>query len=639
METLKKKGKNKNTVRTIILYVVLAMIATFVIVQFLPTRGTTEDKKLSEVLTLIKEEGVKEVQIDGTSINVELKDGKKVKAVKEEAVSFSEILKDAGIDPKSFPWSVKDTSGSKAILNIGLAFLPVLIIVGFFYFFLRQARGAGENLLSFSRSRAKAFSKDKPVIKFTEVAGVEEAKRELQEVVQFLKTPEKFRTLGAKIPKGALLVGPAGVGKTLLARAVAGEAEVPFFSIAGSEFMEMLVGVGASRVRDLFENAKKVAPSIIFIDEIDSIGRTRGLGIGGGHDEREQTLNQILVEMDGFEPNDNVVVIAATNRPDMLDSALTRPGRFDRRVVLDLPDINGRKAIIKIHSKNKPLGSDVDLDKIARRTVGFSGADIENMLNESAILAARSNKKQVEAEDLEEAALKVQLGPEKKRMTTEEEKRMTAYHESGHALVTKMLPHTDPVHRISIVARGPTGGHTLIPPTVDRYNETRTRLLETVTSLLGGRAAEEIEFKEFTVGASSDIQRATEIARKMVTEFGMSEIGPLATGVRGESPWLARELSDPKPLSEHLAAKVDEEVKKIIDVSFERAKKILRDNKEKLGLVANVLIKKETLEGDEFEELVERGEKLHQVKETMAEPSKEIEDKEDKKKASKAKPS
>ncbi len=639
METLKKKGKNQNTVRTIILYVVLAIIATFVIVQFLPTRSTAEDKKLSEVLTLIKEEGVKEVQIDGTSVNVELKDGKKVKAVKEEAVSFSEILKDAGIDPKSFPWGVKDTSGSRAILNIALAFLPVLIIVGFFYFFLRQARGAGENLLSFARSRAKPFSKDKPVVKFTAVAGVEEAKRELQEVVQFLKKPEKFRALGAKIPKGALLVGPAGVGKTLLARAVAGEAEVPFYSIAGSEFMEMLVGVGASRVRDLFENAKKTAPSIIFIDEIDSIGRTRGLGIGGGHDEREQTLNQILVEMDGFEPNDNVIVIAATNRPDMLDSALTRPGRFDRRVVLDMPDIDGRKAIIKIHSKNKPLGPDVDLDKIARRTVGFSGADLENMLNESAILAARGNKKQVEAEDLEEAALKVQLGPEKKRMTTEEEKIMTAYHEAGHALVTKMLPHTDPVHRISIVARGPTGGHTLIPPTVDRYNETKTRLLETVTSLLGGRAAEEIEFNEFTVGASSDIQRATEIARKMVTEFGMSQLGPLTTGVRGESPWLARELGDPKPISEHFAAKVDDEIKKIIDVSFERAKKILRGNKEKLSLIASVLIKKETLEGNEFEELVERGEKLHQVKETMVGLPKEVEDKEDKKEVAKAKPS
>ncbi|OGY26738.1 MAG: cell division protein FtsH [Candidatus Woykebacteria bacterium RBG_16_43_9] len=628
METLKQKGKNQNTLRTVILYVVLALVATFIIISFLPSTSDGEVKKLSEVLTLIKEDKVKEVKIDESTVNVQLKDDTKIKATKEEGVGFSEILKDAGIDPKSFPWSVRDTSTSKTIFSLAATFLPVLIIVGFFIFFLRQARGAGDNLLSFARSRAKTFSKDKPIVKFTEVAGVEEAKRELQEVVQFLKHPEKFRALGAKIPKGVLLVGPSGVGKTLLARAVAGEAEVPFYSIAGSEFMEMLVGVGASRVRDLFDTAKKSSPAIIFIDEIDSIGRTRGLGIGGGHDEREQTLNQILVEMDGFEPNVNVIVMAATNRPDMLDPALVRPGRFDRRVVLDLPDIEGRKAIIKIHSRNKPLAPNVDIDKIARRTVGFSGADLENMLNESAILAARANKKQVESQDLEEAALKVQLGPERKRMTTDEEKQMTAYHEAGHALVTKILPHTDPVHRISIVARGPTGGHTLIPPAVDRYNETKTRLLETITSLLGGRAAEEIEFKEFTVGASSDIQRATEIARKMVTEFGMSQLGPLTTGVRGESPWLARELGDPKPLSEHLASRVDDEIEKIINVCFIRAKKILKENKEKLDLVASELVKKETLEGDEFDALVERGEKLHQVKEQIAENS-EKEEKED----------
>ena len=622
METLKKQGKNKNTLRTIILYVVLALIATVIIISVFPSNDSGDEKKLSEALLLIKDEKVKEVKIEGSTINLELKNGKKVKAVKEEGVSFSEILKDAEIDPKSFPWSVKDNSTARTLFNLAATFLPVLIIVGFFIFFLRQAKGAGDGILSFSKSRAKSFNKDKPSAKFPDVAGVEEAKRELKEVVEFLKHPEKFRRLGAKIPKGVLLIGPSGVGKTLLARAVAGEAEVPFYSIAGSEFMEMLVGVGASRVRDLFENAKKIAPSIIFIDEIDSIGRQRGLGIGGGHDEREQTLNQILVEMDGFEPNDNVIVMAATNRPDMLDPALVRPGRFDRTVVLDFPDIEGRKAIIKIHAKNKPLASNVDLDKLAKRTVGFSGADLENMLNEAAIFAARTNKKQIEGIDLEEAALKVQLGPERKRMTTEEEKRMTAYHEAGHALVTKMLPHTDPVHRISIVARGQTGGHTLIPPAVDRYNETKTRLVETITSLLGGRAAEETEFKEFTVGAANDIQRATDIARKMVTEFGMSALGPLTTSVRGENPWLAKEIGDPKPLSEHLAAKVDDEIKKIIDSCFEEAKKVLRKNKEKLDLVANELIKKETLEGDEFEELVERGEKLHQVKEQISEPVK-----------------
>jgi cell division protease FtsH len=627
MENLKKSGKNQNTLRTIALYVVLALVATFVILSFTQTQKGGEQKGLSEVLTLIKEKKVQQVTVDGNTIVAEIKDDGTIKTTKEEGASFAEILKDSNIDPKSFSWGVRDNSTSKTITNLVVTFLPVVLIIGFFIFFLRQARGAGDNILSFARSKAKLFSKDKPLVKFSDVAGVDEAKQELREVLEFLKNPEKFRALGAKIPKGVLLVGPSGVGKTLLARAVAGEAGVPFFSIAGSEFMEMLVGVGASRARDLFENAKKNAPAIIFVDEIDAIGRQRGLGIGGGHDEREQTLNQILVEMDGFEPNDNVIVMAATNRPDMLDPALVRPGRFDRRVTIDLPDIEGRKAVIKIHARNKPLGGDVDIEKLARRTVGFSGADIENMLNESAILAARYGKKQIETKDLEEAALKVQLGSERKRMTSEEEKRMAAYHEAGHALVTKMLPHMDPVHRISIVARGPTGGHTLIPPAVDRYNETKTRLLEMVTSLLGGRGAEEIEFNEFTVGASSDISRATEIARRMVTEFGMSNLGPITTGVRSENPWLARELGDPKPLSEALAAKVDEEVKKIIDTCFERAKKILRENKEKLALVANELIKKETLEGDEFEALVERGEKLHQVKDQIEEPKPKEEEK------------
>ena len=630
MEDLKKKSKSKNLLRTVALYVILALAATFVILSLFEPRTGAEEKNLSEFLTLIKEERVKEVTVEKNQVVAILKeDDKQIKTIKEESSSFVETLKDAGIDPKNVPLKVKDNSTSEALLGLAAAFLPVLIIVGFFIFFLRQARMQGDSIMSFARSRAKLFNKDKPTTRFGDVAGVDEAKQELKEVVEFLKSPEKFRSLGAKIPKGVLLVGPSGVGKTLMARAVAGEAEVPFFSIAGSEFMEMLVGVGASRVRDLFDNAKKNSPAIIFIDEVDSVGRQRGLGIGGGHDEREQTLNQILVEMDGFEPNDNVIVMAATNRPDMLDPALVRPGRFDRRVTLDLPDIEGRKAIIKIHSRNKPLSSSVDLEKIARRTVGFSGADIENVLNESAILAARLNKKQIEPNDIEEAALKVQLGPERKRLTDEEEKRITAYHEAGHALVTKMLPHMDPVHRISIVARGPTGGHTLIPPAIDRYNETKTRLLETITSLLGGRAAEEIEFNEFTVGASSDIARATDIARKMVTEFGMSSLGPMTTGVRGENPWLAREIGDPKPLSEHLGAKVDDEVKKIIDTCFDRAKKIIRENKEKLDLVASELMKRETLEGDEFSLLVERGEKLHQVKEHMV-GAKSEQDKENK---------
>ncbi len=617
-----KKEKNK-FFKSLGFYLLVILAAAFLIFGFSAPKSSGQQIPISDTLNLIKDGKVKSIEVDGTNVNVTEKDGTQVKSIIEDNSSFVDVLKAADIKPQNIPYSVKDTSISKLISTLLNIFLPLLLLVGVFYFFFRQARGQGDSLLSFSRSKAKTFNNDKSVIKFADVAGVDEAKQELEEVVQFLKTPEKFRSLGAKIPKGVLLVGPSGVGKTLLARAVAGEAGVQFLSIAGSEFMEMLVGVGASRVRDLFDNAKKSAPSIIFIDEIDSIGRQRGLGIGGGHDEREQTLNQILVEMDGFEPNVNVIVMAATNRPDMLDPALVRPGRFDRRVSLDLPDITGRRAIIDIHSKGKPMSKEVDLDKIARRTVGFSGADLANMLNEAAILAARENKKEIDNEALEEAATKVQLGPQRKRLTSDEEKRITAYHEAGHAVVTKVLPHTDPVHRISIISRGATGGHTLIPPAFDRYNETKTRLLETISSLLGGRAAEEIEFGDFTIGASSDIERATEIARNMVTKFGMSALGPMTMGTQGENPWIAKEVGEGRALSEELAAKVDEEVKKIMDKQFELAKKILRDNKEKLDLVASELIKKETLEGDEFEEIMTKGEVLHQVKDSInSEPKK-----------------
>ena len=613
----KSKKPKKGFFGSLTFYLILIAAASFIIFGLVQQGGGEDEKPINEVLTEIKKDNVESITIDGISIEATLKDETVLKSRIQEGEVFTETLKASDIDPSKVTVFNKNTSTRDTIFGLFSILLPVLLLGGFFFFFLRQAKNAGDGILSFSKSKAKKFDRDKPSTKFEDVAGVNEAKQEMAEIVDFLKNPGKYQLLGAKIPKGALLVGPSGVGKTLLARAVAGEAGVQFLSIAGSEFMEMLVGVGASRVRDMFDTAKKSAPSIIFIDEIDSIGRQRGLGIGGGHDEREQTLNQILVEMDGFETNTNVIVMAATNRPDMLDPALIRPGRFDRRITLDFPDIEGRKAIIKIYVKNKPMGSDVDLVKVARRTVGFSGADIENMLNEAAIIAASGGKKEINSRDIEDAALKVQLGPEKKRMTSEEEKRMTAYHEAGHALVTKMLPHMDPVHRVSIVARGTTGGHTLIPPTQDRYNETMTRLEETITSLLGGRAAEEVEFNELTVGASSDIKRATEIARKMVTEFGMSKLGPLTTGVHGENPWLGKELGDPKPLSEHLASQVDEEVKKIIDKSFEEAKKILRENKEKLDLVATELLRVETLEGSEFEEIVNKGEKLHQVKEQV----------------------
>ena len=618
-EAPKLKKPKKGFFRSITFYIILIAAASLLIFGFMQPTSPGEDKPIADILNEIKNENVESITVDRVIVEAKLKDETIIKSRLQEGEIFTETLKAADIDPQDVKVVNKDTTTRDTLIGLFQIMLPILILVGFFFFFLRQARGAGDNILSFSKSKAKKFSKDNPGTKFSEIAGVDEAKKELTEVVDFLKHPEKYKALGAKIPKGVLLIGPAGVGKTLLARAVAGEAGVQFLSIAGSEFMEMLVGVGASRVRDMFDTAKKAAPSIIFIDEVDSIGRQRGIGIGGGHDEREQTLNQILVEMDGFETNTNVIVMASTNHPDMLDPALVRPGRFDRTVSLELPDIEGRNAIMKIHSKNKPLNSEVDLEKIAKRTVGFSGADIENMLNEAAIIAARHSKKDINNSDIEEAILKVQLGPEKKRITSDEEKRMTAFHEAGHALVTKMLPHMDPVHRISIVARGGTGGHTLIPPSRDRYNETKTRLEETITSLLGGRAAEEIEFNEITVGASSDIKRATEIARKMVTEFGMSRLGPLSTGVHSENPWLAKELGDPKPLSEHLASQVDDEVKKIIDKSFEEAKKILRENKEKLNIVATELLKKETLIGSEFEKLVDKGEKLHQVKEKVHE--------------------
>lgn len=565
--------------------------------------GTLKD--LSTVLSEIKSGEVESIVVSGNDVMVTLKNGEIHRTKKEPDESFVNTLKAADISPDSVQLSVKDDTGGAVWVSLLFgSLLPILVMIVIFYFLIRQARAAGDNLFAFGKSKARLFAKDQPKAKFQDVAGVDEAKAELTEVVDFLKNPGKFASLGAKIPKGVLLVGPAGVGKTLLARAVAGEAGVPFFSIAGSEFMEMLVGVGASRVRDLFDNAKRNAPAIIFIDEVDSIGRQRGLGLGGGHDEREQTLNQILVEMDGFEPNSGVIVMAATNRPDMLDPALVRPGRFDRRVVLDLPDIEGRKAIMAIHSRNKPLAKDVDMDKLARRTVGFSGADLENMLNEAAIIAARGGKKQLEEIDLENAALKVQLGPERKRLMSEQDKLMTAYHEGGHALVNRLTPSTDPVHAVSIVSRGMALGFTLMPPATDRYNETKTRLLGTITSLLGGRAAEEIQFKEFTVGASSDIEKATQIARQMVTKFGMSDIGPQAIGFHEDAPWVAREMGATQGYSDNLAAKVDAEVSKIIDACFKRAKDILLKNRKTLDRIADELIKRETLTAAEFEALI-----------------------------------
>lgn len=589
--------------RNLFSFLLLAFLIALVAWVFLAPVSQLEEIPISEVFSRIESDEVRKIEVEGTTLSLTLTSGESVTSRQEPGASFLETLARAGIDPQKveegitvkegFPWA-------ELIINL----LPAILVVFLFFFIFRQARGGMTDILSFGRSKAELFMRGrKPKVTFDDAAGVDEAKQELREVVDFLKNPGKYRALGARIPKGVLLVGPAGTGKTLLARAVAGEANVSFYSISGSEFMEMLVGVGAARVRDLFDTAKRNAPSIIFIDEIESVGRQRGLGITGGHEEREQTLNQILSEMDGFTPNDNVIVLAATNRPDLLDMALIRPGRFDRRIVLDLPDIEGRKAIFKIHMRGKPFVKNVAVGKLARRTVGFSGADIENMLNEAAILAAREGRKAIGMADLEEAATKLKLGPEKKRLQSEEERRITAYHEAGHALVASQLPHMDPVHRVSIVSRGLALGYTEIPPTIDRYHQTQTQLLEKITALLGGRAAEELEFKEFTVGAANDIEQSTRISRKMVTEFGMSELGPISLE-RGAKAWLARQLGEPSGYSEEMAAKVDAEVKRIIDECYQKAGKVLKKNKGKLDRIAKRLIKKETLEEEEFKKLI-----------------------------------
>lgn len=564
-----------------------------------------ETVALSQILNDIKEERIKKIVVADDKLSVSYKDGGEKVAIKESSESFTNVLRNANIDPAKVDFRIQDQVLSKVWLDVLGILLPLGLMGLFFFFIFRQARGAQDTLFSFGKSGARVFSKGKQSITFADVAGVDEAKKELEEVVDFLKNPAKYKAIGARTPKGVLLVGPAGVGKTLLARAVAGEAGVPFFSMAGSEFMEMLVGVGASRVRDLFATAKKSAPAIIFIDEIDAIGRQRGFGIAGGHDEREQTLNQILVEMDGFTPNDNVVVVSATNRGDLLDPALLRPGRFDRRVMLDMPDKEGRRKILQIHAKGKKFGKNIDWDRVASRTVGFSGADLENMLNEAAILAARTNRREVTSEDIEEAATKVKLGPARKRFQSEEDRKITAYHEAGHAIVTHTLPLMDPVHRISIVARGMSLGHTFIPPAVDRSHETKTRLVQQVTAMLGGRAAEELVFSDMTTGAGNDISNATSIARRMVVDFGMSALGPIDWGPQYDVDDMGRPRSwEPIQVSPKMQEEIDNEVRKIMDISYKEAARILKKEKKMLDRVAGELMKNETLDREDFEKIV-----------------------------------
>lgn len=606
-----KKEKQKgieikiNLVKVAIAILIILTIAPFVL-AFFQTQIDKSEIQLSQGLDDIRNGKVSKVLVQNDKLTFTYKDSSTKSTTKESTISFSELLDRAKIDPSKVNYTISDQTIIKAVGDIMGIILPLLLTAGVIYFIFRmQSRGA-QDIFSFGRSRAKLFAKGKQTVTFKDVAGVDEAKKELVEIVDFLKHPAKYKAMGARTPKGVLLFGPSGVGKTLLAKAVAGEANVPFFSMAGSEFMEMLVGVGASRVRDLFAQAKATSPSIIFIDEIDAIGRQRGRGgFVGGHDEREQTLNQILVEMDGFTPNDNVIVIAATNRGDLLDPALLRPGRFDRRITLDMPDKEGRKAILLIHAHGKKISKNVNWDRVADRTVGFSGADIENMLNEAAIGAAREEKSEVDMEDIEEAATKVKMGPARKRLQSEEDRKITAYHEGGHAIVTHSLSDMDPVHRISIVARGMSLGHTLIPPAADRTHESKKRFLSQLTAMLGGRAAEEIVFDDITAGASNDIENATRLARAMVTDFGMSDLGPINMGQQtgyddfGNVNWVEQ-----TPVSPALQEKIDSEVKKIMDHAHKEALSIIKKERKNLDKVADMLLRKETLDRDDFEKIV-----------------------------------
>ncbi len=565
--------------------------------------ATAESKPLSQILIDVKEQKISKLSIADTRVLATYVDGSLVKTRIEPGDNVRQILTDSKIPLNQVEITVEDTQTGVEVLRFLGNVIPAILLVGFIWFMMRQARGSQDSIFSFGQSKAKRFNKETSKITFKDVAGVEEAKKELEEIVDFLKNPEKYKKLGARPPKGVMLVGPAGTGKTLLAKAVAGEASVPFFSIAGSEFMEMLVGIGAARARDLFAKAKQSAPSIIFIDEIDAIGRSRSTGVMSSHDEREQTLNQILVEMDGFTPNEQVVVIAATNRGDLLDSALLRPGRFDRRILVDYPDVEGRAEIIKIHAKNKPVAEDVNWGRVAKRTVGFSGADIENMLNEAAITAARNGRDSVTMDDIEDSATKVKLGPEKKRLQTELDRKITAYHEAGHAIVSHFQDHTDPVHRISIVSRGMALGYTLIPPERDKLHTSKTALIERIAVMMGGRAAEEVVFKEITTGASNDFDQATSIARRMVMDFGMSSLGPINYGPSQDITdyRMGVERTD---ISQEMLARIDQEVKSILFEGYERAVSLLKTKRDKMDKVAEKLMEIESMDQDQFEAIV-----------------------------------
>ena len=588
--------------RNLIIFIAIAIAAIALFAYFTPATKKPEEIPLNEAIAMSQSGEIAQITEENDALLITTTDGTELKTIKGNLTLLE--LEELGFVLPEGGYEIKPSGGFNWSMMIN--FLPLIIFGGLLFWLFRRAQGANTQAMNFGRSRARLFPAHTPTVTFDDVAGVEEAKQELYEVVEFLKSREKFQRLGARIPKGLLLIGPPGTGKTLLARAIAGEAGVPFFSISGSEFVEMFVGVGASRVRDLFDQAKRNTPCIIFIDEIDAVGRHRGAGLGGGHDEREQTLNQILTEMDGFDTNTSVIVLAATNRPDILDPALLRPGRFDRRVILDRPDISGRTAILKVHSNGKPLAESVNLEILARQTAGFSGADLANLVNEAAILAARQGKTTIEMQEFAESIDRVIAGPERKsRRISPKEKEITAYHEAGHALVAKMLPNADPVHKISIVARGMSLGHTRLLPTEDRYLTTRSQLKDRLATLLGGLTAEELIFKERTSGAHEDIGLATKIAHSMVTDLGMSDkLGPRTFGDKQEMVFLGREIAEQKDYGDKVADTIDEEVNKIIRSAHRVAKRVLTENKPKLIHVAETLIAQETLEGEELDSLL-----------------------------------
>ncbi len=588
-----------NWKRNSLIYLIILVAAVVLLYQLFPTSPKPAEIGLDQAIAMSQDGEIAAITVDNEELLITTLDGRELKT----AIGYLTLveLKELGLNLTGVDYSVKPSGFDWSSLLIG--FIPLILFGALIFFLFRSARGANSQAMSFGRSRARLLQGSTPTVTFDDVAGVEEAKQELTEVVDFLKSREKFQKLGARIPKGILLIGPPGTGKTLLARAIAGEAGVPFFSISGSEFVEMFVGVGASRVRDLFEQAKRNTPCIIFIDEIDAVGRHRGAGLGGGHDEREQTLNQILVEMDGFDTNTSVIILAATNRPDILDPALLRPGRFDRRVILDRPDINGRTAILEVHSKGKPLADEVDLEVLAKQTAGFSGADLANLVNEAAILAARRGQKVVKMKELEESIDRVLAGPERKsRRISPKEKEISAYHEAGHALVARLLPNADPVHKISIVARGAIGGYTRLLPAEDRYLMTRSQFKDMIATLLAGQTAEELIYKETTTGAQNDIEEATKLARKMVTSYGMSQkLGPRTFGRKEEMVFLGREITEQRDYSEKVAQEIDEEVYSIIQHAQDEARRLLTKNKKRLIHITEKIIVQETIEGEDLE--------------------------------------